>query len=361
MRAVVASIIFFLLSIRGFAFTDDSLPKSTSSRFLIFPFIIRSPETNWGFGGAAAFFFKAGRDKEELRTSDINLLSLYTTRKQTVVVLGSTIFFPGEKQVFRFQGSYSYYPDKFWGIGNRSPEAAKESYSLKQYFFNPQFLIKFYKKLFAGISVEGQRITNFTYEKGGIFDTQNISGRKGGFTSGVGVLFTFDTRNNAYSPNAGAFFEINATRFDEKIGSDFNFTSYLFDWRKFISMGRNTVIGFQSVARLNDGNVPLRNLSMLGGTEMMRGYYKGRFTDKNLVAFQSEIRRYLFWRIGIVAFASAGQVGGKVKELRLDDFHYAFGTGLRIVMHEKEKVNLRVDIGFGNESNGIYVILKEAF
>ena len=361
MRAVIVSIIFLIISFRTVASLDDSLPKGTSSRFLIFPFIIRSPETNWGFGGAAAFFFKAAKENEELRTSDVNLLSLYTTRKQTVIVLGSTIFFPGEKQIFRFQGSYSYYPDKFWGLGNHSPESAKESYSLKQYFLNPQFIIKFYKKLFVGISLEGQRISNFTYDHGGVFDSQNISGIRGGHTFGVGLLLTFDTRNNAYSPNAGAFFEINATRFDEKFGSDFNFTSYLFDWRKFLSIGRNTVIGFQSVARFNDGNVPLRNLSMLGGTEMMRGYYKGRFTDKNLIAFQSEIRRYLFWRLGIVAFASAGQVGGKMKELRVDDFHYAFGTGLRIVMHEKEKVNLRVDIGFGNESNGIYVILKEAF
>ena len=100
---------------------------------------------------------------------------------------------------------------------------------------------------------------------------------------------------------------------------------------------------------------------MLGGTEIMRGYYKGRFTDQNMIAFQAEVRQYIFWRLGVAGFASAGQVGETLSSYGLDDFHYAYGGGIRLMLHEEEKLNLRIDFGFGENSNGIYVILKESF
>ena len=356
-------ILFFLVAGGNFcqASTDDSLPKGVSSRFLNFPFLVRSPETSWGVGGASAFFFKAKKNETKLRTSDINLIALYTLQKQTVIVLGSTVFFAGEDEVFRFQSSFSNYPDKTWGLGNNTPENAKEDYALKQFFFNPQILFKLRGNIFFGASFELQKISDFTYINGGVFDEQDITGKSGGLSSGVGLLVTWDTRNNAYSPSHGVFAEINATTFTELIGSDFNFVSYLIDIRKFMPAGLSRVLAFQSITKINVGSTPYRNLSMLGGTDMMRGYFKGRYTDQNMFTIQAELRQYLFWRFGIAGFASAGQVSKYVDNFGLSEFHYAYGAGLRFVVKEREKLNLRIDFGFGKNSNGIYVILKDAF
>ena len=101
MRLFLVILIFSSLTLNCEASVDDTLPKGISSRFLVFPFLIRSPETSWGFGGAGAFFFKAKKNEDHLRTSDINLVSLYTLREQFVLVLGSTVFFPGEKEIGR--------------------------------------------------------------------------------------------------------------------------------------------------------------------------------------------------------------------------------------------------------------------
>ena len=354
-------IIFSFFSSSCLAALDDTLPKGVSSRTLAFPFIIRSPETSWGFGGAGAFFFKSKKDDDKIRTSDINLLFLYTLREQTVIVIGSTIFFPEEKGIFRFQGSFSNYPDKFWGLGNDATNNTKEDYSLKQVFFNPQYIIKLYKNLFIGASFELQNVTDFSYLDGGVFDSQKIKGTNGGLTSGAGILFTWDTRNNSYSPSHGVFAEVNMTRFTKQFGSNFDFSSYMVDIRKFMPTGRNRVLAFQALAKANHGPTPFRYLSMLGGTEMMRGLYKGRYSDQNMFAIQSEIRQYLFWRFGLAGFVSAGQVSNHFNNFGLSDFHYAYGLGLRLVLQEKEKLNLRVDFGFSKKSSGIYVILKEAF
>lgn len=360
MRFSVLLLLIFT-SISSLASVDDTLPKGVSSKILAFPFVLRSPETSWGFGAASAFFFRPKKNDVKLRTSDINLIGLYTLKKQVVFVLGSTIFFPNEQKIFRFQGSYSYYPDKFWGLGNETSKNDREDYSLKQLFFNPQLIFKLYRNLFIGGSFELQNVEDFSYVRGGIFDVQEIPGREGGLAAGAGLLLTWDNRNNAYSPNKGVFAELNFTRFDKKLGSRFSFISSTLDLRKFISIGKSRTLGLQSFTRLTSGDTPIRYLSMLGGTEIMRGYYKGRYTDLNLAAFQAEIRQYLFWRLGVAAFAGIGQVGGKFADFGIDDFHFSYGAGIRILVHEKEKLNLRVDLGFGKNSSGAYVILKEAF
>jgi len=359
MRRLLIIFIFLPFAVTG---ANDSIPEGKNSRFLVVPFIVRSPETSWGFGSAAAYFFKTKKRDDTIRTSDINLVGLYTLRNQTVIVLGSTIFFPKEKSIFRFQSSYSYYPDYFWGLGNDSPTDAKEEYTLKQFFFNPQVIFRAYDQFYLGFTFELQDVNDFTYKKEtSLFDLQSIEGRYGGFTSGAGVLLTWDTRNNSYSPGKGTFAELNVTRFSEFLGSDFEFTSYLVDVRKFFPLGRNRVLGAQAYTRINEGNIPIRYLAMLGGNEIMRGYYKGRFADNSMAAFQLEVRQHLFWRLGVVAFGSIGQVSNRVRDFNIGDFHAAGGGGLRIRLHEKEKLNLRVDVGFGENSMGVYVMMREAF
>jgi len=41
---------------------------------------------------------------------------------------------------------------------------------------------------------------------------------------------------------------------------------------------------------------------MLDGDEYLRGYYLGRFRDRNLSFVQLEFRSVVFWRFGVAAF-----------------------------------------------------------
>jgi outer membrane protein assembly factor BamA len=342
------------------SFSDSSQQKK-SGKFLFFPFLLRSPETSVGFGAANVFFFRTKENDSASRTSDVNLVALYTLRKQTVFVLGSSIYFPDEKVIIRLQTSYSHYPDKTWGIGNDSPGGAKEDYSMHQFYFYPQILRKFLHNWYAGINYEIQSVGDFVYQPNGVFDQQDIPGRYGGSMAGAGVLLSYDSRNGAYSPTNGIFGELNLMSHNGVAGSDFNFTTFSVDLRKFFPLEEDRVLAMQFILKDNKGNVPIRSLAMLGGSDMMRGYYYGRYTDKDLIAYQAELRQFLFWRIGVAGFAGLGEVADKVADFRFDGLHYAAGAGLRIMVSKKEKLNLRVDYGFGSQSGGLYVIVKEAF
>ncbi|HET6256772.1 MAG TPA: BamA/TamA family outer membrane protein [Puia sp.] len=341
---------------------DTAKPKPEAKNILAFPFAVRSLETNWGFGGIAARFFKAGnRYDTAIRTSDVNILGLYTLRKQLILVLSSTIFFPKEDRIARFQASYSYYPDDFWGLGNHVPYTNEEGFSQKQYFINPQFLQRIHDNLYFGLTYEFQHTGPVSYTPGGLFDRENITGRYGGNTSGIGPIISWDTRNNAYSPDHGFFAELQYVWFPGALGSDFKFEVFSADVRKFIYLSSKEVLGLQGIAGLTFGNTPFRKLEELGGADMMRGYYGGRYTDKCLQAYQVEYRRFLFWRIGVVAFAALGEVASTPGQFELDGFHYSYGAGGRFALSKAEKLNLRVDYGIAKHSNAFTVQLREAF
>jgi len=109
-------------------------------------------------------------------------------------------------------------------------------------------------------------------------------------------------------------------------------------------------------------NPPFQLLSLFGGRERMRGYYEGRYRDKNMMVFQMEYRVMpVWWRLGLVGFLGFGDVSNTIKNFKLRDFKYSVGGGIRYLFSREEKMNLRLDFGYGKDSSGIYITIGEAF
>ena len=336
---------------------------------LILPIIARSIETGWSFGGASAATFRLrSRDTAATmrdtvsRTSNVEAVALYTTRRQFVSAINGSIYFPGERFILNEQLSYSSFPDEFWGLGTRAPTSNEEDYKFRQYyvFLHPQLLIA--KSLFLGVVYQYQRVFDISYEPGGLFVTENVVGRQGYHISGLGLSLTYDTRNNAFSPDRGSMLQFYFDQFAPIFGSNYLYTSYILDLRRFIRIYKDQVLALQAYGSFNNGEVPLRSLAYLGGSSLMRGYYEGRYRDKNAGVLQAEYRVPLFWRFGAVGFGDIGNVGPELKDIDLQHFKYSYGGGLRVALNQKEKLNLRLDYGLAKGgSNGFYLQLGEAF
>lgn len=366
--------LFYLLPLWGKAQKDslktvpvEKLPLTIKSPanirpILVLPIIASSIETGWSFGIVSAATFHISRRDTVIRTSNAQALALYTTRKQFVVALNGSIYFPGERFILNEQLSYSAFPDNFWGLGKRAPDSDKESYKFKQYYayLHPQFLVG--KNLFLGVLYTYQRAFNIDYPHGGLFDTQNVFGRYGYHVSGFGLSLTYDTRNNAFAPDKGIMAQVYFDHFAPVFGSNYQYTNYVIDLRRFQLIYKQQVLALQVFGSFNAGEVPLRSLSFLGGANTMRGYYAGRFRDKNAAVIQAEYRIPLFWRIGAVGFGDIGNVGPDLDYINFRHFKYSYGGGLRVALNQKEKLNLRLDYGIAKgSSQGFYLQLGEAF
>ena len=82
---------------------------------------------------------------------------------------------------------------------------------------------------------------------------------------------------------------------------------------------------------------------------------------RNVAATQVEYRFPVKGRLGMVAFTGVGDVFDKTADLELDKLKYTIGTGLRFALNPEEKINIRVDAGYGSEGINFFVVLGEAF
>ncbi len=342
--------------------SQNAYAQKDSSGFVVFPVLARSIETGWSIGAVSSTTFHFDNKDRIARTSNIQAISIYSSHRQFVAAINGSIYFPAEKFILNQQLSYSYFPDKFWGLGKIAPDSSKESYSYHQYYvyLHPQLLLS--KNLFLGMLYEYQNVAHVKYDSGGLFDEENVVGRNGYHVSGFGLSFTYDTRNNAFAPDHGMLTQFSFNHFAPIFGSNYTYTNFVLDVRKFIALYRQQVLAFQAYIFLNQGEVPLRSLASLGGASEMRGYYAGRYRDKNMYILQSEYRTPLFWRLGATAFGDIGNVADNLSGMNFKELKYSVGLGLRFAINKSEKLNLRLDYGIGGgESSGFYLQLGEAF
>jgi len=353
---------FALISIAVFCQNDSTL-SSPKSKWVLFPVIARSIETGWSFGAASSTTFRMFKKDTISRTSNLQLLSLYSVKKQFIAAIEGSQYFGNESFILNEEISYSSFPDKFWGLGNQSKNENEEEYSFKQYYINLHLLRKIGKKLFVGVLFETQKLMNVDYQQGGIFDVEKVAGRNGYFIAGLGGSITYDSRNNAFSPNNGTFIQLYFNHFDRYLGSQFVYTNFVLDCRKYIEVSKKTVLALQMLSFNNSGEqIPLRSLATLGGTNSMRGFYDGRFRDKQQLVIQSEYRFPLYKRFSLVAFGSMGDVSERVNLYSLKNMKYAFGGGIRFAVNKSEKLNIRMDYGINSiGGSGLYFQLGEAF
>lgn len=337
--------------------------KLKKERYVIFPVVVKSPEYRWGGGAAGTFFFKIGKDSTA-RTSSFKAVTFFTLRKQLVAATEGNIYFPNEKYILYVVSSATRFPDKFWGLGNTSPNEALENYSIQQFSIFPKLMRRVYSSVYAGVGYEFQHVFKFDYDQSGnsIFDQQDVVGRYGGWVSGPGVTVTWDSRNHAFVPSKGFYMQFYVGVYRKAVGSDFDFAVRNLDIRKYIALSKKVVLAFQANLISTSGSVPIRQLTNIGSNSYMRGYYEGRYADKDLLAFQAELRFPLYKRFGMVTFAGVGRVGSTLREVFIPEhLKPSLGAGLRFALSPKEKLALRLDAGFGNRSNGTYLNMGEAF
>jgi hypothetical protein len=373
-RVNVLTIVVFWLGL-GTAFSQskepnfftkkDSVKPSYKNKFLVFPLVALSTETNWVFGVANAYIFKTAKKDSALRVSTIPSGLLYTLNNQILIALGANIFLPKERYIIRFENSFSKFPDKFWGIGNNTDNNVSESYTFTQFYINPQLYRKVWGDFFLGAGVDFQRVFNIEYKANGYFDQDKVLGvfdRSSYTVFGYSLFINHDSRNHAYVPDRGSLFRVKFSNFDKALGSDYSFRVIEIDYRKFIRITKKSILGIHSLSTFNFGDVPYRNLAILGGNNMMRGYFAGRYRADKFIGVQAEYRFPIKGRFGAVGFAGLGEVANNFDEFGLDKIKPSLGAGLRVAILKQEKLNLRFDIAGGNGGSfNYYIVLAESF
>jgi len=339
---------------------SDQQDTTNDARTRIFPLPIffYTPETGIA-GGAAALLLM--RDSASTRPTSITGDAIYTERKQIILEADGDIYW--DRDDFRLLSSvvFQKFPNRFFGVGNFTAQSNEETYTPETFFIRAVLYKRFFSNYSIGPLIRYESLTMHDVDPSGLLAPGIIAGSKGGKSSGLGLVANWDSRDNTFAAASGSFYQVTGLLYRQSFGGDYDYSDIQIDTRHFFEIVPTQVLAIQAAAEFMNGTVPFQSLVRFGGQNILRGYFDGRYRDKNGMVLQAEYRVPVWWRIGLVGFAGVAQVANQVSNFATNRFWFAGGVGLRFFWNPKERISLRLDYGIGNNSSGTYVTVTEAF
>ena len=354
--------------IRNMYFSKDSSKKSN---FVLVPAIASAPETGLEFGGASLFSFYTDTVRHSItRVSNLYGYAAITTKAQEKISLTASYWEP--QNTWHYTANFSFYnfPFDFFGIGNNTSKADEELIDEKRtrVIFGAQKLVA--PDFYAGFNAGALKYYYFS----GVADQNllfkndpTIEDKAGGTDLQAGPVLTFDTRNNNTYTTKGMILNVNFNYIQgvfSSVGYEGGFLNV--DYSQFFKLQKKLVLGLNAKEQsLIGGQSPFFLLPQLGNDALMRGYYTGRYRDRNLLAGQAELRYRIIERLGVVGFIGTGEVAHN--SFSASQLKPNYGGGLRYFFDIEKGLSIRADYGYGEKpagetrEQGFYIALGEAF
>ncbi|EPR69691.1 Outer membrane protein [Cyclobacterium qasimii M12-11B] len=332
-----------------FGFADDLVDKVSTDTWTFIPAITYAPETSLGIGGRAMKVFNLGdlASKTKTRPSSLPLTLLYTLKNQVIVSGEVDLWMDQNNSFLNSRVVLSDYPFVFSGLGNEIIE--EEKYATRYLYYHLLYHKKIARGIFLGPRYEFRGDNIYQKAENGLLESGDIPGSNGQHLSGLGISMNIDTRDNIFQPRKGMYHQLSWMEFHSVFGSDFNFTQWVFDLRKYHAINEKQVIAGQAWFSFTKGTAPFQHLSLIGGSDLMRGYFEGRYRDKHAMVYQAEWRTPLYRKLNMVLFGSGGQVANQLSGFNFRQLRWAAGFGFRYKLNS-EGLNLRIDLAFGDQS-----------
>lgn len=335
---------------------------SATPRWSFAPVIGFAPETKWQFGANATVLYQGSRTDSVARRSNANAIAILTTNQQyffhadhRTFLKNERWFLPGKTDLYRF-------PQFYYGIGAEAVRSDEESLDLSFFQAEQQALLRLRPGIFIGGGLRYFRTFNLAWEEGGLLANDSPTGLNG--SSGLAPILSFliDLRDNILTPTRNWFLHVSWESYREGWAGSHNFSRFNFDLRTYLPLTENgkKVLAFQVLNTSNTGQVPFTELSLLGGENIMRGFYRGRFRDNHLLASQVEYRFDLLPWLGATTFVGLGNVSSQWLDFN-ESWRGAGGFGLRFGIIPGEDAALRMDIAFAEGQRNFYFGFAEAF
>jgi hypothetical protein len=334
-------------------------------QFLAYPTVAFSPETSWEFGISSLYVYYARRDTTN-RLSEINGFTFYTLAKQYGIWFEHALYAHKSRWSFLGRARYQNFPLLYYGIGVNTAPHPLATVNARQLHVKERVLRKVAKNLFAGPEVEYQRLSSVRFIPNDSVVLAKPLGSEGSSNLGFGGGVLYDNRHNVLNVRKGGYAELALLHYGKAWGSTFSFTSVISDNRLYKSINKRDVLAAQVLGQFTYGQPPFNQLALLGGESLMRGYYTGRFRDRNQIAAQVEYRMlplpFTFTRRwGAAVFGSTGTVFSSFDSFNAKHIVWAGGAGIRFLVFPKKDIYSRLDVAFTKEGRGIYIFVGEAF
>lgn len=313
-----------------------------------------------GLGIMASATYSMDRTDSLLPHSNASIFTDMTTKGFLLLGVRGNNIFPHERFRLDYRVYIYTFPTSFWGIGyeNGSKDENETDYRRLRFDVMGRFLVRIAPNTYVGPMV------NFRYIKAAEIDpAENMplfAGQDLKVSSRtVGASFTYDSRDFMLNARRGWFVQLDQSFTPRFLGNDYCFSSTDLTLCTYREVWKGGVLAGEFHGALNYGKPAWCLLSEVGSTSRMRGYYEGRYRDKDILEAQVELRQHIKGRNGIVVWLGAAEVFPRFTKMSWESVLPNGGFGYR--WEFKKRINVRLDLGFGKNGPGVMFNINEAF
>jgi hypothetical protein len=329
-------------------------------RIQLLPALGSAPETGLQVGVTTLAVWEPPAIRKT-RPTTLIASALRTTKAQTRVRMDAEHWSTGNNRRYYGLLQWQEFPLPYFGIGDRTTEEDEETYTPRGTEVVLSMLQRIRGPVYATVGVRRleQRITADTI---GVLRQGLVTGSRGGTTTEIISGVQLDTRDNLFAPHAGQWVQFTHTRSDDAIWSDFTYNTVRLDARTYHRIGASQVIALQLQGTGVRGDAPFDALALVGNSDIMRGYKRGRYRDRWVTAAQAEYRSAIWRRVGAVAFGGAGVAAPRFGALADGRLLPTYGAGLRLQLDARQRTGARADYGLGLDGvAGLHLGFNQAF
>ncbi len=337
-------------SVKRYIATHPWKFKPAQNKFRMIPYFgaFYSEEREFGATVGYVAHYRTGMDTISPLSITSTIASISTNLSYLASIKGVHYSVNGSF-LLEYGVRYSRVPRRFWGLGYDSAVDDNNRSSFTEDVLNVRIetLYRPFDRWTLG------PVIGFNYYSSSDYSSPDLIAGNPLYTRNfkAGLKIAYDSRDNFSDPQKGIFLKLeqlfNFSMFDRK---PYYNTILTADF--FIPAWKGAVIAIDTFGDLNFGDTPWMMWPVLGGETRMRGYYEGRFRDKNMLSAQLELRQHIYKGHGIVAWGGAGNVFPSFSQLDTKHTLPTYGVGYRFKFWG---IILRADVGFGLQ--GCYSII----
>lgn len=317
-----------------------------------------SSEMGFGIGVVASGIYGHGVANPDCPPSNVSLFGKVSTKGFGSLGIRGTHISADESLRVNYLAEVVADPSDYWGIGYEMANNDANKSRIKRNGVNAEVtaLAHLGHHLYFGPMATYNFVRSHDIQR-----PELLEGMRGTtWAGGAGVTLTYDSRDVLTNPHKGVYVAVTQCFYPKFIGNRYPFSSTRIqaDWYK--SVWKDGIVAADVRSEFNTGHPSWHMMASVGGSYYLRGYYEGRYRDKNMMAAQVELRQRVYRRSGIALWAGVASVFSHFSEVQMRRALPNLGLGYR--WEFKKDVNVRIDVGFGKHGqSGFMFNINEAF
>jgi len=348
--------------------------KIERGQSLFTPFIAPafSPELGFLISAGGLYSFQIQKDNPIVERSSVPFAVGISSNGS--VTANGRITLHGKNDNIRLGGVvwYKKMPDNYFGVGydagrNTPLSDSTTTYNRKWIQFNYKLVKRFKKYWFWGGILDINRTTAKATSQYFLDDPEVQRFGRISKNAGVGLSVQHDSRDLIVNAYEGKYLDLSFTTYGRFLGGVNRYEVVSLDYRQYEKLAsRRSVFAWQVNFRHTFRDAPWPELSQLGTPFDLRGYRWGRFRDEAMLYGLLEYR-HMFGepsekfnfksQSGFVTWVGGGSVGSTVTNFT----QWLPNAGIGYRFETEPRMNIRVDYGFGIDSQFFYISFNEAF